>query len=128
MSSKIFCSIQPNCQISGSHRVADKRLMSYKKLHHVNWQLFTADTALASQNIWILTELSLTSLQQTSRTGPCIVCMDLGIVLPVCSTSQHRTWNNTLWDNIWHVCKLLYLILQHIQLYILFFIIKLLIK
>lgn len=51
MSSKIFCSIKPNCQISGSHRVADKRLKSYKKLHHVNWQLFTADIALTSQNI-----------------------------------------------------------------------------
>jgi hypothetical protein len=39
------------CQISGSHRVADKRLKSYKKLHHVNWQLFTADIALTSQII-----------------------------------------------------------------------------
>lgn len=33
----------------------------------------------------------LTSLQQTSRIGAAIDCIDLGTVLPDCSTSQHRT-------------------------------------
>lgn len=32
-----------------------------------------------------------TSLQQTSKTGPVILCIDFGTVFPVCSTSQHRT-------------------------------------
>jgi len=40
---------------------------------------------------------SLTSLQQTSRIGPCMVCIDFGAVFPVeRSTSQQRTYETTV--------------------------------
>lgn len=42
--------------------------------------------------IAIFTSTFLTSLQQMSKTGPCMDCIDFGMVLPLCSTSQHRTY------------------------------------
>jgi hypothetical protein len=39
----------------------------------------------------LICNVGLTSLQQMSKTGPCMDCIDFGMVLPLCSTSQHRT-------------------------------------
>ena len=38
--------------------------------------------------------IKLTSLQQTSSTGPVCICWAFGIVCPLSWTSQHRTYSN----------------------------------
>lgn len=71
------------------------------------WQVLTGASWTATNNVWLLiksqhftclsvdaiTTLVPSSLQQASKTGIVTVCIDLSTVLPLCSTSQHRTWH-----------------------------------